>query len=211
MNIIKGNKKKVIGALVICLLICATSVYKTYAFYVSKDDVTNEFKTGTVDISIDENGFEDVTDWDFSDKTKKVQIVNNGTFASLVRVAIVPRWVDEKGNPFVGDTDKVTINYSNLVGANESTAGWVKGTDGYYYYNKALKKDEKTSPIISSVSANIPPELQSKYAGKKLIVDVKSECVIAGLDSENNGIYKRTWTNIKDEPIKNMLDNLSKN
>lgn len=201
-------KKFMIGALVAATLIGAVALTSgTYATLTASDSVTNNFETGSVDINTEET-FTPPSSWNGNGYTKKVTVKNIGKNDSLVRVAIVPRWVDENDNPWPGDTSIVTINFTN---SNK----WVKDSKGeYYYYNEAVKHGESTKEIIDSVSASIPDELKERYEGKKLIVDVKSEGVLAApkdstVDAKE-AVYKSTWTGITDDNIINMLDTLSK-
>lgn len=201
-------KKFMIGALVAVTLIGAVALTSgTYATLTASDSVTNNFETGSVDINTEET-FTPPSSWNGNGYTKKVTVKNIGKNDSLVRVAIVPRWVDENDNPWPGDTSIVTINFTN---SNK----WVKDSKGeYYYYNEAVKPGESTKEIIDSVSASIPNELKERYEGKKLIVDVKSEGVLAApkdstVDAKE-AVYKSTWTGITDDNIINMLDTLSK-
>ena len=68
--------------------------------------------------------------------------------------------------------------------------------------------NENTDSIIESVSAKVPDNLAARYKGKKLMVDVKSEAVLAGKDADGKGVYTHTWS-ISDQGIKGMLNKLS--
>lgn len=187
--------------ILISVVLLVASVIGIYAFYASKDGITNTFKVGEVNIEVDEE-FTSPDNWNGGEVKKEVKIENLSTVDAFIRVAIVPRWVDENGKDWAGDTSFVKINYINIVKANAESEGWVDGKDGYYYYNQKMAPTDKTTQqIISSVSANIPDK--DRYSGKKLIVDVKAEAVQAA-----NGAYKVSWTTAPEE-IKAMLENLA--
>lgn len=184
---------------------------ETYATLTASDSVTNDFASGSVEILIDENGFADKTSWNGSETTKKVEIKNDSKSPALIRIAIVPRWVDENGNPWAGDTSIVNIKFVNIATESNEEGKWMKDSGGYYYYNSIVPTDGKTLPIIESVSVSVPSELSDRYNGKKLIVDVKSEAVLASKDPDGNGgpIYEKTWTDVRDANVKSMLNQLS--
>lgn len=202
-----SRKRIKVGAVSILLLICIVTVQKiSYASLTSKDKVTNTLNLGDINIEVSEN-FTPPKDWDGDEYSKEVKIKNNSTSPALIRVCIIPRWVDEKGNSWPGDTNLVTLNYEtkNII-ANQNTIKnnkWIYGNDNYYYYSSIVAKGKDTKQILKSVSANIPEELQERYENKTLIVDVKAEAVQATKDA-----YKRTWNNIENQGIHKMLENL---
>lgn len=210
-------KKIMIGTILATIMIGAVALTSgTYATLTAEDSVTNNLSTGSVKISVNENGFTDKTDWNGSKVDKLVQITNESKSPAIIRVSIIPRWVDESGNPWPGDTSVVEITFANIASNSSDTGSnqegrWLKDSKGeYYYYTAIVPTNKNTVPIIESVSATIPDNLKSRYKGKKLIVDVKSETVLAAKNPNGSGaIYEKAWTNIQDENIKTMLSELS--
>lgn len=209
-------KKIMIGALVAAALIGVVALTSgTYANLTATDTAINNLSTGNVDIEIHKNGLENEEIRDGSEVTKNVEITNNSKSPALIRVAIVPRWVDENNNPWPGDTSIVKINFANLATDENNTGSnqegkWLKDSEGEFYYYNSIVPTGETLPIIESVSAEIPPNLKDRYEGKKLIVDVKSEAVLAAKNPNGTGaIYEKTWTNVQGENIKEVLNNLS--
>lgn len=203
---IKKKVLAVVAGVAAFVIISGTVATQSYSSFISQDKKSNSFKTGTIDIEnveTKENNevFQNITSWDASEKVKNVKINNKSRSPALIRTAIFPRWVNEDGTPFAGDTSIVTISYAK-------DTKWVDGKDGYYYYNEIVPTGSNTDTIINSVSANIPPELSKRYAGKKLIVDVRSEAVLAGKTKEGTGVYTKTW-DVKNDSIKGILDKLS--
>ncbi|MCU9807057.1 BsaA family SipW-dependent biofilm matrix protein [Paraclostridium sp. AKS46] len=202
-----SRKRIKVGAVSILLLICIVTVQKiSYASLTSKDKVTNTLNLGDINIEVSEN-FTPPKDWDGDEYSKEVKIKNNSTSPALIRVSIIPRWVDEKGNAWPGDTNLVTLNYeTNNIIANQNTTEnnkWIYGNDNYYYYNTIVANGEETQQILKSVRANIPEELKERYKNKTLIVDVKAEAVQATKDA-----YKKTWSKLEHQGIHKMLENL---
>lgn len=194
--------------ILISAVLLIASVIGIYAFYTSKESIANIFKVGEIKINVDEE-FTSPDNWDGGKYDKIVKIENLSTVDAFIRAAIVPRWVDEKGKDWAGDNSFIEINYTNIVDVQSDAKGWVNGKDGYYYYNQKMPatdgiKANETTLLIDSVTANIPEELQKRYSGKKLIVEVKSEAVQAA-----SGAYEKSWTTAPQE-IKNMFKNLAK-
>ncbi|UOW67265.1 BsaA family SipW-dependent biofilm matrix protein [Paraclostridium bifermentans] len=202
-----SRKRIKVGAISILLLICIVTVQKiSYASLTSKDKVTNTLNLGDINIKVSEK-FTPPKDWDGDEYSKAVKIKNNSISPALIRVCIIPRWVDEKGNAWAGDTNLVTLNYEtkNII-ANQNTTKnnkWIYGNDNYYYYNSIVAKGKETKQILKSVSANIPEELKEIYEDKTLIVDVKAEAIQATKEA-----YRKAWSNIENKEINNMLENL---
>ena len=227
-------KKFMIGALVAATLIGAVALTSgTYATLTATDSVTNNLSTGSIDIEVNENEFVDKEIWNGSKADKLVQITNNSKSPALIRVAIIPRWVDENDNPWPGDTSIVDIEFNNdsIIDSNTiptvPTNKWVKSNDSEYYYYAEIVPSPSPDPekpgemiyhpteaIIKSIKVEVPPELENRYEGKKLIVDVKSEAVLAAPKDSTadtkEAVYKSTWTDITDKNITDMLDELSK-
>ncbi|EQK45950.1 alternate signal-mediated exported, CPF_0494 family protein [[Clostridium] bifermentans ATCC 19299] len=202
-----SRKRIKVGVISILLLICIVTVQKiSYASLTSKDKVTNTLNLGDINIEVSET-FISPKNWNGDEYSKAVKIKNNSTSPALIRVCIIPRWVDEKGNAWPGDTNLVTLNYeTNNITANQNITKndkWIYGNDNYYYYSSIVAKDKQTTQILKSVSANIPEELQERYKNKTLRVDVKAEAVQATKDA-----YKKTWNNIENQGIHKMLENL---
>ncbi|MGL6229537.1 MAG: hypothetical protein ACRC3J_10100, partial [Culicoidibacterales bacterium] len=91
----------------------------TLSQFKAKDEITNPFALGTIDIEIEET-FDPPEKWDGTTTEKKVQIQNVGSAEALIRVALVPRWENADGTPFAGDTQLIKLS----VPAS-TTPGWV--------------------------------------------------------------------------------------
>lgn len=169
------------------------STAKIAGWFTSSDTVVNNFKAEDIKVNINEN-FITPNSWSGDKVTKEVEVKNDNSNAELVRVSIIPRWTDDKGNPWGGD-----VNYANIEFANLSD--WIDGKDGYYYYNKLLDTNQTTSKIIRSVKADIPPDQKQAYKNKTLVVDVNVEVV-----QPTKEAYKALWNT--NQSIQNILDAL---
>ena len=193
------NKKKWGGLIGISFIVIISFIGLSSANSISKDEKIEGFKSGQVDIEVyetgnDGNAYEAPTNWNGDKNTKNVSITNNSSVNTLIRVAIAPRWVDENNNSWAGDTSCVEIEFSNLGTANEKNK-WVKDSanqGNYYYYNGIVREGESTNDLTKSVIANIPQGIQERYKGKKLIIEVKAETIIATKEA-----YERAWSGIR--------------
>lgn len=199
----KRSKLIICAAIGITMLFPGKLITKVYAqgkeiarWFTDSDSVTNNFGVANIDVEIKED-FEPPADWDGSSHEKLVKVQNNSTGPALIRVSIQKRWVDSDGKLWAGDINFIKLNFSK----NENKF-WVDGKDGYFYYNKILADKEVTEAILDSVELNIPSELEERYKGKKVIVDVKTEAVQATVDG-----YNATWKNLNND-IKTMLNTL---
>lgn len=200
---IKVKKKYWLGGLLSAIVIVGgmVMVRPSLAVFTSQDSEINEFETGNVDIEIIENfdGCEITGSMKNCTKEVSIQNITSNTDA-IIRVAIVPYWQDEQGNAWPGDVSGVVLHFGepteanktpNLVDINSTDVGWVNGNDGYYYYNQLVPAHTSTEQLLSSVTVTIPDNLQDRYDGKTLIVDVKAEAVQPSVDA-----IKVVWPNL---------------
>ena len=200
------NKRKIL--LVVGLFLAIIMVWDTVALFTSQDTVVNKFSNGTIDISIDENGFVDINGWNGDIKAKKVNIKNTGSSNCLVRVSITPRWINDNGSFYAGDVSMIQLNFSN-------SNLWIDGQDGYYYYLDTLGTEKVTEELLSSVQVKDGIELSHYYKGKTLIIDVKAEAVQAQCYINDDGtkkyLFQDNWINLNDEIIGKLRMVVDKN
>lgn len=171
-------KKKVLLILGIFLVFVTTTI--SLAYFTSKENKENKFSIGSIQTKINEDfdkNSEEVKNLSTIAVKKKVCIENTGKNPVLVRVIITPQWekTDENGNiigNIVSASNQVQLNFSNDISKN-----WIKGNDGYYYYNKVLEPKETTSYLLESVQLkdNIPSDEKDEYKDRELAINVSSE------------------------------------
>ena len=207
--------------LMICVVIISLISLSTIAYFISQDKVTNIINTGDVDITVNED-FNKPDDWDGGLYPKVVSVTNNTDTPTLIRVSITPRWENEDGKPYLGDTSIVELGMKNTIDRTKpleqllEEPGWVNGNDGYYYYYNTIvkrnpsitdiSKDEgaTTKNLLELVKLNISDDLKNVYKDKNLKIDVKAEAVQA-----TEKAYVSSWISVKDDKvIKDMLDRL---
>ncbi len=133
----KNRFLKVLIGFIIITSIFSITVFAKY--FTSSDTVINNLGVGSINVKIAEK-FTPNDTWNGDKINKNVKVKNTGNNGELVRVSIIPRWIDENGNPWPGDTNLVTLNLKNTVNLGETIKKdtWINGEDGYYYYSSIL-------------------------------------------------------------------------
>ena len=123
------------SALIIALaLILVLAVGGTVAYiFTQTDPVINTFTPTEAKITVDEETN--------SNQKTSITVVNNSTGVPVyIRVALVANMIDGAGN------------VTGAADVPEFTPGddWLEGSDGYYYYTKAVPVGESTGNLLKS-------------------------------------------------------------
>ena len=170
------RKVLILSALAMLVALCAAG---TLAYFTAEGRAHNVITTGGVGIAVQEWADEDKTQ-PFEDVTgimpgvtvtKIAEIKNTGASEAWVRV-LITKDIQLAGD---GEVDP------DLIKLGLNTTDWTLGTDGYYYYNKALKPGETTAPILSSVT--FEPTMGNEYQNAAATVDISAQAV----QTANNG------------------------
>lgn len=131
--------KKPLILLASMVLILLVGVVGTLALLIMQSGpVENTFVPGNVSVEVQEN---------FNNTEKKdVQIRNTGNVDAYIRVAIIPTWEDDEGNP-VG----VSASLSDLD-ITWTNNNWQQGADGFWYYTSPVSAGGSTDNLIDSAS-----------------------------------------------------------
>lgn len=144
----KMNKKPLIAIVLIAIV---GVIGGTLAVFTSQTSLSNMFSVGKYSTETEET-FTPPTDWKPGQEiTKQVFVRNTGDYVIAVRAKLEPQWTAADGHTHpelqYNGEDAAKINF-------DDTTNWVKGDDGYYYYIKALKKNDFTGNLIKSVTLN---------------------------------------------------------
>ena len=196
------SKKKIIG-LCIAGVLAVGSIGGSLAWFTSSDSITNPFSTASTDnpsnpnsgIKINEKFNKEEADNTLpGDKvTKQVNVSNTATYDQLIRVKIEKVWKDAEGTEKPDlDKENIILNFEkNLTDSNNPEEGkWIKGSDGYYYYNGIVNPKGQTSNLLESVT--LSKDTTNEFKGLNFDVVVASEGVQAA-----NGAVNDSW---KDAP-----------
>lgn len=212
------NKKK-LSLLVVSGVLATTIVGGSLAWFTSKDTKLNYFSTGSIKHEIVEVFEEDGLAKNLlpgDEVNKDVWINNTGKSDALLRVKVIPQWVNKLGEvDNLLDTNLIELVFADGVQKSlESGIGndtnWILGNDGYFYYTSILpvNKEEvehQSAQLLSAVRLSGEVSDQDKYAEKEINVRIESETVQVNKDA-----YKESWEGIEnlDTEIVEMLDNL---
>ena len=112
------------------------------------EDTVNTFSPAEMKIKVDEK---------FDGETKRdVKVINNSETAVYIRVALVPTWVNAKGEPVAQSASLDDLTFTTEL----PESGWVKGNDGYYYCKSPVSAFDGTTPALftSAKVAVTPPD-----------------------------------------------------
>ena len=144
------SKKTILLTSVALLLL--TAVGTTLAYLVTTPEtVENTFTPSRVSCAVVEDGGDPVSGAlvNTGDSKNNVQIKNTGDTDAYIRVAVVVNWTGADGTKIWANKPVEGTDYKIVY--NLSDDGWVKGSDGFYYYSKAVSPtspDNLTSILI---------------------------------------------------------------
>lgn len=189
------NKKK-LSALLLAGTLTAGVVGGTFAWFTSKDTVTNQFATGGTNDD-DKNTGIDI--WEKFEKPtnvvpgtttdKLVQVKNTSTYDQFIRVKITPKW--EKDGL---DASYLGLNFVEGSLGNEQ-GQWLKDGDYYYYIGK-VAGGKFTNTLLESVT--LSKNAGNEYKNQKYQVVVDADSIQA-----DNGAYEE-WKDAS-KTIKDLL------
>ncbi|SCJ39925.1 alternate signal-mediated exported protein%2C CPF_0494 family [uncultured Clostridium sp.] len=200
-------KNKAVLLLCTTIILVASILNSSYAFFIDKDKVVNKFQTGKIDVDIKE-------EFDPSIGKKEVWIENPSATDSLVRVSISGRWIDPNNEYTVIPEGNNLVELKFAENYNENW--YYCQEDGYYYYKDVLKGKVATEILLEKVIFNDEEISKDKiYEGKEYKVEIKAEAVQAtkhkDYDNENNSgdiyVFSKVWNNLTEE-VTNMLKTL---
>ena len=198
MKGIRKNKKTM--GIIIALVVVAI-VGGTFAYWNQTHTVENPFNTGKKYTStvVEDFNPEEGVDWQPGvDVNKTVRVVNSGNQDLIIRVKLDEKWVrDGETDPYKElkaevDGDKIyTANQAEatdgLVELDDSvvlkhlssSAKWIDGGDGWYYYTVNLKEGETTDNWLESVELHDELDLGAietkKYITAATTIDADTE------------------------------------
>ena len=170
------SKQSLAIKLVICLiLLLMISVGGTIAFVVTHtSEIRNTFTESVVKCEVDET---------FKDNVKSnVSIKNTGDTTAYIRAFVNVTWMNESKQVVASVSPKEKTDYE----INYSTSGWLKGSDGYYYYSLPVQPNNKTAVLINSCQLL---ETASAPDGYYLSVEI----VCSAIQSTPESVVSNIW------------------
>lgn len=156
-------------AVVLCAVVGTTVAY----LFDNTEPITNTFTPVEVTTEITE---------DFKNNVKNdVKVTNTGDIDAYIRAAVVVTWQNDDGNVYptapVEGTD-YTVSYPGN--------GWVKHTDGYYYYTSAVAPNASTGVLLTDCK----PVESKTPDGYHLVVEI----LASAIQAEPADAVKEAWS-----------------
>lgn len=192
-------KNKKLGTLVASLaLVAALGIGATLAYFTDNDTAYNTITMGKVDIDLDEPEFDPDGDGDgeIDDVKPGQEIVKDPTIT--VKANSEDAYLRAKIS-YVGLTDE----QAEQLEANISFQnGWVKSSDGYYYYQFVVGKSNVDQKIAFFDKVTIPTSWGNEMAEKTFRIDVQAEAIQAdNFTPTKDGNNINGWVDTDGEPI----------
>ena len=153
-------------------ILSVSAVALTSAYLYAQAEVVNTADKGEVTNRIDE-------EFNGTEKTN-VKIENTGNVSSFVRVAIIPIWRDESGNPA-----PLTAEGTYTIEIN--TDDWIEDGNGFYYCKTDIEPSEFTPVLIESCTVN--DNLSEDYNGMTFDLQVLAQSI----QSDPQNIVTDVW------------------
>lgn len=192
-----ARRRRTAGLLALAL-VGALAVGGTFAWLTSTSEtVINTFTPAEVTTNIDET---------FNGNLKKnVFIENKNNVPVYVRAQVIVNWVDSAGSIVASVPDGYKYTMTPDLEKQGVPSDWLKGSDGFWYYSKALKAaddasvqlvEKKTSNLLDSVEVSYPKGVAAEAAAYHLSVEILSEAIQALPDDAFNDAWSES-TNLK--------------
>lgn len=171
------NKKK-LSALLLAGILTAGVVGGTFAWFTSKDTVTNQFATTGTDepgnpdagIKIEEEFQKPENVLPGTETNKDVRVKSTANYDQFIKVKFEKKFVkvdkDENGNEkrteikkiqvagkeYELDTSLIELNFTDYLNDTKAEGTWFEGRDGYYYYIGKVAGGSYTNMLLDSVT-----------------------------------------------------------
>ena len=168
------SKRKILALASAVCMVAILAIGGTLAYFTDKDDATNTFTVGNVDITLTEPNWEGSGSQDAPEVypgeplAKDPTVTNDGANPCFVRIKV-------EGLDCLGNAGMITYRTDYVT--DKLGDNWVKHTDGYFYYNKVLAVGAKTEALFDQIV--IPTGLENGDAETEFNVVVKAEAVQA--------------------------------
>lgn len=166
--------KKVLSTVLAGALAVTAVVGGSLAYFTDKDNKTNTFTVGNVNITLTEpnwegNGSEEAPEaYPGEPLAKDPTVKNDGANPCFVRIKV-------DGLDSLGDAGMITYRTDYVT--DKLGDGWVKGNDGYFYYDTVLEVGATTDALFDQIV--MPTDLTNGDGTTEYNVVVTAEAVQA--------------------------------
>lgn len=157
------KKLKMKAILPAAAVIAAAAIGTTFAWQTWDLSVTNQLRSHETEILVEEN-FDKEHPFDH----KNVWFKNEGSSSVFLRVSYTDYW--QKGEEILSNQ----LSGQAVAEKHWNRKDWTE-IDGWYYYNRILKKGERTEDILTKVDP--PAPFPEEYKGAEYHLYFKAEVV----------------------------------
>ena len=162
-------KKKLVAIFLCVAMLAVAAVSGTLAYFTDKDEKTNVFTVGNVDIVLTEPKWDATGAAEAQDVypgealAKDPTVTNQGKNPCFVRISVteLDQFVEKFGQ-------NAMIKYRTAYVDGALGEGWVLHTDGYFYYTKVLQPGESTTALFDQIV--MPFELTNNATTEDIVV-----------------------------------------
>ncbi|MGN0664611.1 MAG: SipW-dependent-type signal peptide-containing protein [Negativibacillus sp.] len=195
--------KKKIAAVAVILSLVSIAAMGTMAYFTDSAVAHNVITSGNIDIEVkewkdtgevDENNnpiWEEYEDGILAmpgQSVSKIVTVENNDEPAYIRAkfkVVAYKLVDKEQIPIQIEEGAITV---------PTDTAWVKGEDGWYYYNAPVEKGGVTAPLFSEVQFS-GPNMGNEYQGATVEIKISAEAVQAANAPSKN-----------DNPVTSAID-----
>lgn len=178
-----SKKQKLLLAGIVAIAMAV--VGGTSAFFVTSDRAHNVITTDGVSIDL----IESTNQFGVDGRPIPFTNINNAmpgdTYSKIPQVKNTDHgdvWVRILVKNSAKKADNTTVSLpNNAISADYNTHNWSDGSDGYYYYYRALKAGETTEPLFTKVT--LSKDLSADYADTSFNMELTAQ----GVQVANNG------------------------
>lgn len=192
----KRTPWRAITIAMLALVVSLAGVGGAIAWLNASGQVSNRFEVGEVNPTVNEEGGDGGEFTNGSSTVKRnVNVSNDGNVPIYVRAQISIYWVDANGNqlweepkpePDEIPTGIIDGDYRLTMGSSGSSASWVEGQDGFYYWTAPLEVGNATADLIEKLE-RINAFLHKD--GRQLVCDI----AVQGIQADPADAVKEAW------------------
>ncbi len=175
------QKKKLYTLVGSLALVGAIGVGATLAYFTDNDVANNVITMGHVDIELDEPNYDPGDDGVMDDLTPGDWIVKDPTIT--VKADSEDAYIRAKVDISIEDGIMPGNLYDSYVEKLEENImynnNWVKGVDGYYYFQSVIGKTNVDQKFVLFEGVTIPKEWGNEIADATIKIDVTAEAIQA--------------------------------
>lgn len=178
-TVARRRKRRFVTLLISFLLVFGICTGGTLAYVLTQTKaIENEFTPGKVSCAVDES---------FNGEVKSnVSIKNTGNTEAYIRAYISVTWMkdaEELSQTVAARTPVEDVDYT-IVFAEDT--GWLKGSDGYWYYSIPVSADDNTGILITQCQMK---EGVSAPEGYRLSVEI----IASAIQASPNTVVTAQW------------------